>query len=172
MNKLLLMALLIFVAHPGVMAQDKDEFFSIYLVRHAEKEGNPADPGNPGLSACGVLRAHGLARILVDAKLEKIFSTDYERTLGTAHPVADALSLEIEIYDPGDLELTSGMLLKRQQNALVVGHSNTTPVLAGLLAGETLEPFEEHLYDRLYQVTVIGEHATITLLHQGFSCGN
>lgn len=154
------------------MAQGSEMIFSIYLVRHAEKDVTPADPENPGLSECGESRADGLAGILADAKLEKIYSSDYERTMATARPSAEALSLETEIYDPGELEVISRMLLNRRQNALVVGHSNTTGVLAGLLAGETMEPFDEHIYDRLYQVTIFGNDARIILLHQGFSCGN
>jgi broad specificity phosphatase PhoE len=152
------------------MSRDSDESFSVYLVRHAEKDVSPADPENPGLSECGESRAEGLARMLANAKLEKIYSTNYERTLATARPSAEALSLETEIYDPGDLEAVSRSLLSSRQNALVVGHSNTTGVLAGLLAGETLEPFDEHIYDRLYQVTIFGSDARITLLHQGFIC--
>lgn len=170
--KLIAVSLLILGTFSPGMAQESEEIFSIYLVRHAEKDSTPADPENPGLSECGELRAEGLARILADAEIKKIYSTDYERTLATARPSAEMLSLETEIYDPGNLEIISGLLLNRRQNALVIGHSNTTSVLAGLMAGETLEPFDEHYYDRLYQVTIFGKDARISLLHQGFSCGN
>jgi broad specificity phosphatase PhoE len=170
--KLILVSLMILGTLSSAVAWKSDQAFTIYLVRHAEKDVIPADPENPGLSECGESRAASLARILVDAKLEKIYSTDYERTLATARPSAEALSLETEIYDPGDLEAVSRSLLSSRQNALVVGHSNTTGVLAGLLAGETLEPFDEHIYDRLYQVTLFGSDVRITLLHQGFICEN
>lgn len=152
------------------IAQGSEEIFSIYLVRHAEKDVTPADPENPGLSECGESRAEGLARILADAKLEKLYSTDYKRTRETAWPVARQLSLETEFYDPDELVEFSRTLLHQQKDALVVGHSNTTPVLAGLLTGELLEPFDEAFYDRLYLVTVSGGQSSITLLHQGFSC--
>ncbi len=170
--KLILVSLLVVGTLSPGMARESGEIFFIYLVRHAEKDVTPADPENPGLSECGESRADGLARILADAKLERIYSSDYERTLATARPSAEAFSLETGIYDPGELEEISRLLLNRRQNALVVGHSNTTGVLAGLLAGETLEPFDEHIYDRLYQVTIFDNEARITLLHQGFSCGN
>lgn len=170
MRKLLYVTLLILGATAYGMAQESDEIFSIYLVRHAEKDAISADPENPGLSECGGSRAEGLARILADAKLEKIYSTDYKRTKTTAWPVARHLSLEIEFYDPDELAAFSRTLLRQQKDALVVGHSNTTPVLAGLLAGEVLEPFDETVYDRLYLVTVSGSQSRITLLHQGFRC--
>jgi broad specificity phosphatase PhoE len=170
MKILIITTLLILGVTAYGMPRDSDEIFSIYLVRHAEKVTTPADPDNPGLSDCGESRAEGLARILADVKLEKIYSTDYQRTKATAWPVARRLTLEIELYDPGELAEFSRMLLNQQEDALVVGHSNTTPVLAGMLAGEALEPFDEAFYDRLYLVTVSGGQARMTLLHQGFRC--
>jgi broad specificity phosphatase PhoE len=152
------------------LAQNEVEIFSIYLVRHAEKESEAKDPGNPSLSSCGELRAQALARILSDIRLEKIYSTPFERTLSTARPSAESSHLEIEIYDPNMLEDFSRLLLNRQQDALVVGHSNTTGVLAGLLAGESQESFDEKIFDRLYQVVISGKRARINLFHQSFHC--
>ena len=168
--KLITVSLLMVWTCSSGMAQESEEIFSIYLVRHAEKHATPADPKNPGLSECGESRAESLARILADTKLEKVYSTDYRRTRETALPVASQLSLEVEFYDPDELATFSRTLLRQQKDTLVVGHSNTTPVLAGLLAGEELEPFDEAFYDRLYLVTVSGGQSRMTLLHQGFRC--
>ena len=154
------------MAHAG----EDDTIFSIYLVRHAEKDSEAKDPKDPSLSACGELRAESLARVLSDINLEKIYSTSYERTLGTARPSAEYRQLEIEIYDPHELEEFSRKLLKAQQDALVVGHSNTTGELAGLLAGEKGEAFDEEIYDRLYQVIISGDQGQANLLHQAFHC--
>jgi broad specificity phosphatase PhoE len=151
-------------------SQVDNDVFSIYLVRHAEKDSEAKNPEDPTLSTCGELRAKFLARVLSDIELEKIYSTAYERTLGTAQPSADSHQLEIEIYDPHKLEEFSRELLNAQQDALVVGHSNTTGVLAGMLAGEIGEAFAEEIYDRLYQVNISGDHARINLLHQDFNC--
>lgn len=147
-----------------------EEIFSIYLVRHAEKATRAADPANPELSPCGRQRAADLAKILADVNLERIFSTDYERTRQTARPIADTVQREVEIYDPFELERLSIQLLEGGQNALVVGHSNTTAVLAGLLAGQSGESFDEELYDRLYQVVVTPGQSRIYLMHQAFAC--
>ena len=154
----------------AALAQYEDEIFSIYLVRHAEKEVEAKDPGDPGLSYCGELRAQALVTILADVSLENIYSTPFERTLKTASPIAESKQLEIEIYDPSRLKEFSKLLLDTQQDALVVGHSNTTSVLAGLLAGVSEEAFDEGIYDRLYQVVISGERARINLLHQSFHC--
>jgi broad specificity phosphatase PhoE len=170
MIRLLILALLLIIAPVEGKAGDNAETFSVFLVRHAEKDPNPSDPSNPSISECGALRAETLAVILADANLQKIYSTDYERTLATARPIAATLSLEIEIYDPKELEEFARLLMGRQQNALVVGHSNTTGMLAGILATEEQEEFDEAIYDRLYQVVISGEQGWMTLLHQGFRC--
>jgi broad specificity phosphatase PhoE len=170
MNRLFLIGFVLLGLQSVAFAQSEGEIFSIYLVRHAEKETEAKDSGNPTLSSCGELRAEALAKILRDIKLENIYSTPFERTLSTARPSAESRHLEIEIYDPNMLEDFSRLLLNRQQDALVVGHSNTTGVLAGLLAGESQETFDEEIFDRLYQVVISGKHARINLFHQSFHC--
>ena len=153
-----------------VIAQNKSEIFAIYLVRHAEKEAEDNNPEDPSLSPCGELRAQALAGILSDIRLEKIYSTPFERALSTARPIAESKQLEIEIYDPSRLGEFSQMLLDARQEVLVIGHSNTTGVLAGLLAGKSQETFDEDIYDRLYQVVISGKQARLNLLHQSFRC--
>ena len=151
-------------------AQNESEIFTVYLVRHAEKESEAQDPGNPSLSSCGELRVQALARILSDIRLDNIYSTPFERSLSTARPIAESKQLEIRIYDPSRLEEFSKLLLDMQQDALVVGHSNTTGVLSGLLAGKSEEAFDEGIYDRLYQVVISGKQSRLNLLHQSFYC--
>jgi len=170
MLRLFFITLLIFGLSEIGMTQNSEEIYSIFLVRHAEKSPESPDPTDPGLSECGELRAQALATILADANLKKIYSTAYERTLATARPVAESFHVEVETYDPRELEAFALLLLDRQQDSLVIGHSNTTSVLAGLLAGEKQEEFAEDIYDRLYQVNVSGKHARLILLHQAFRC--
>ncbi len=170
MNRFLLITFVLLGLQNAVLAQHEGEIFSIYLARHAEKEAEAKDTGDPGLSDCGELRAQALVTILGDVRLENIYSTPFERTLKTASPIAESKQLEIKIYDPSRLKEFSKLLLDTQQDALVVGHSNTTAVLAGLLAGKNEEAFDEDIYDRLYQVVIFGEQARINLLHQSFHC--
>ncbi|MBT8047988.1 MAG: histidine phosphatase family protein [Xanthomonadales bacterium] len=144
--------------------------FSIYLVRHAEKETAATDLRDPPLSPCGELRAGALATMLKDVELERVYSTPYERTRMTASAVADSHQLVLETYDPRNLEGFAALLLESQQHSLVVGHSNTTGVLAALLAGEAGEEFGEDEYDRLYVVTRFGNRGKMILLNQAFNC--
>lgn len=170
MTKSILIAIILFGLQNAAQAQNEGEIFTVYLARHAEKDSEARDPSNPSLSPCGELRAQSLAKMLSDVRLEKIYSTPYERTLGTARPSAESQQLEIETYDPRKLEAFARLLLDTQQDALVLGHSNTTGVLAGLLAGESGEAFDEDIYDRLYQVVISADQSRIYLLHQAFQC--
>lgn len=151
-------------------APGEDGMFTIYLVRHAEKEPVATDFPDPPLSHCGEMRAEALANMLKDAKLQRVYSTPYKRTLETAMPAAELHRAKVETYDPQHLEVIAVLLLERKQDSLVIGHSNTTAVLSGLLAGQEGRAFGEDEYDRLYQVTRSGDRAKLTLLHQAFSC--
>ena len=153
-----------------VSAQETDEMFTIYLVRHAEKELSAAGSINPSLTECGKARAKSLADFFEDIELDAVYSTDYLRTKNTAKPTAKKQDLEIEIYMPGKLEELALQLIRDKKNALIVGHSNTTGVLAGLLAGKEIGPFDDKIYNRIYQVTIHDNTARLQVFHSAFSC--
>ncbi|NNE65417.1 MAG: histidine phosphatase family protein [Pyrinomonadaceae bacterium] len=124
----------------------------VFLVRHAEKVDASKDPD---LSEDGKKRTEALAEVLRSANIEHVHSTDYKRTRDTAEPVAKAASLEVEKYDPSDLEAMAKKLKEAGGRHLVVGHSNTTPELTKLLGGDSgPEINEKGEYDRLYIVTI------------------
>lgn len=148
-------------------AQSPYSQFTIYLVRHAEKETGST---NPQLTDCGEQRAQSLAASFWNVPLEAVYSTDYARTRDTAGPTAQAQRLQVELYNPRQLERVSELLLNRRQNALVVGHSNTTSVLAGLLIGDQMEPLNESIYDRIYEVMVQSSKGGLQIKLQGFNC--
>lgn len=143
---------------------------TMIFVRHAEKAGLSGD--DPGLSAAGQRRAAELARQLVDADVvagvDAIYSTPYRRTKETAQPVADALDLPINIYDPSDNEAVLETILKNHKGKiiLVVGHSNTLPTLiADLGASKLVPPIAENEYDNIYVIAIpwFGKTKTIRL---------
>lgn len=140
----------------------------IYLVRHAERAQD--HPQDPTLSDEGDLRAVELARLLANAPLTRIFSTQYRRTMETAAPTAQAHGLEVESYDPRGpgLQAVAEQLRTTPGHHLVVGHSNTTPQLVAALGGDPVSAVDEMEYDRLYLVVVAptGE-VTSTLLRFG-----
>jgi 2,3-bisphosphoglycerate-dependent phosphoglycerate mutase len=122
---------------------------ALFLVRHAERDTD--HPDDPGLTPVGRDRAEALARLLADAGITRIHSTDTRRTRDTAAPLARLLSLPVELYDASDLSSLARALLEEPGRHLVVGHSNTTPTLAEALGGSGYGPIVEAWeYDRLY----------------------
>ena len=143
---------------------------TIIFVRHAERALEPAD--DPGLSEAGRHRAAELARQLVDADvvagIDAIYATPYRRTQETAQPIADALDLPINTYDASDTEEVLETILKNHKGKiiLVVGHSNTVPVLiANLGASKKVPPIHESEYDNIYIISIpwFGKTKTIRL---------
>ena len=158
--------LLILLATPGRAPADgfvpMDGSTVVILVRHAEKQDGGDDPA---LSAAGMERARAIARLLGDAGVEVIYSTDYARTRDTAAPLASQLKLDVAIYDPLRLQDLAASIKQRGGRCLVVGHSNTTPELVGLLGGEPgAEIDEESEYDRLYVITIAPDGTVATVL--------
>ena len=91
-----------------------------------------------------------------------MLSTDYNRTRQTVTPLAEALGLPVEVYDPRALEAFAERLKTTPGRYVVAGHSNTTPQLVALLGGEPGEPInEDYEFDRLYQV-VIGADGSVS----------
>lgn len=153
-------------------AQKNNEVFTIYLVRHSEKELSSDNPSDPPLTPCGQQRSKSLSSFLSAVDLEAIYSTNYNRTKSTALPTAASKGLEIEEYDPQNLKDFSDFLLERKQDALVVGHSNTTSVLAGLLVDEKLGEFDLDIYNRVYQVVICNSSSRLQLFHSTFHCND
>ncbi|MGB0989160.1 MAG: SixA phosphatase family protein [Pseudoalteromonas spongiae] len=141
--------------------------YSLFLVRHAEKL---ADSKDPALSICGKKRASQLADILAKADIKAIYSTNYTRTLQTAAPLSTKQAIVISNYQPNKLKELALHLQHKQQNALIVGHSNTTPMLAKLLSKQTVAPLSEQDYHYLYQVQFINKQAVLTIFQQPLDC--
>lgn len=127
------------------------EKFTLYLTRHYEKQSNINDPS---LTKVGVKRSLILRDFLKDKKIRTIYSTDYKRTRETASPVAANYAASVTLYNPTELLAFANRLQNLQHNALIVGHSNTTPALLAYLTGINVT-IEETDYGALYAVTFI-----------------
>ena len=142
-------------------------FFScsntIYIVRHAEKA--PVEAGassmqasDPPLSAAGELRAIELRKTLRHQHIDRIFSTNYKRTISTVQPLNELRgNTKIELYNSkkDSMDVFIALLKSiRKNNVLVVGHSNTIDDIANKLCGSTVVPgdLKETQYDNLFVV--------------------
>ncbi len=136
---------------------------TVIFVRHAEKEAMPED--DPNLSDAGRERAMELARQLVDADVvagvDAIYATPFRRTEETVRPVAAALDLQILPYEATTDEEISEEIMDaivrthKGKIILVVGHSNTLPVLIGAMgASKKVPEIDENEYDNMYIVSI------------------
>ena len=156
--------LLAFCIIGGATATDRENNYTLYLVRHAEKQANGSH--DPFLTEAGKHRSVTLANWLQDRNIKDIWSSDYNRTRDTAKPLLSRLGFELNIYNPRDLAILAGNLLDKQHNALIVGHSNTTPELARLLCHCDIEDMDESEYDRLIMISVADGETQVKTLQQ------
>jgi len=129
----------------------------VIVVRHAEVE--PGVDPDPNLSLLGRERAARLARVLAKVQSEHgvdaVFASEMRRTQQTVAPLAETLSLPINILPAaGWADLPERLVHEQRGKAvLVVGHSNTIPPLIQALSGESVT-LADGEYDHLYIVFV------------------
>lgn len=156
-------ALLRMLSGQRAAADEAPEPALVFLVRHAEKQAAGDDPA---LTGAGRQRADELARLLGESGIGAIYSTDFARTRATAAPVASTLGLRTTLYDWDEMGALAALLKRPGARSLVVGHSDTTPELVGILGGDPGAPIDESgEYDRLYLVQLGpgGEVSTVLL---------
>jgi broad specificity phosphatase PhoE len=143
---------------------------TIIFFRHAEQTSH--DEVDPPLSEAGQRRVAELTRQLVDADvvagIDAIYSTPYIRSLETARPLADQLDLPINSYAADDTEEILDTILKDHKGKiiLVIGHSNTLPVLiANLGASKNVPAIAQNEFDNIYIISIpwFGKTKTIRL---------
>jgi broad specificity phosphatase PhoE len=125
---------------------------TIFLVRHADKISDAPDAL---LSEEGHRRAQCLAKMLEDAHIQQIYTSDLQRTQQTAAPLAAHLKLKpvvIPFAKPDDVieAIRSG----KGANVLVVWHGGTLPGILHALGAPEVPPIAEPEYDRFFILTL------------------
>ena len=142
---------------------------TVFAVRHAEKETGGPDPS---LTTAGHRRADTLARVLEDAGITAVFSSEFKRSQETAAPLARRLGVPVAIVPAKDLDALVSRVrgLPSGGRSLVVAHGNTLPLLVTRLTGVTVAEMTEADHDRLYVLTSRGDgRGDVVLLHYGDS---
>jgi len=139
------------------------ESFTLWFSRHAEKTDEKEDPK---LTAAGQVRANQLAIMLQHAGVEAVYSTDTLRTQLTATPTAEQSGVTIQLYDHANADALARTLMQKQENALIIGHSNTIPDLVRLFDGEAPDLSEEEFGD-VFQVVIAKDKFLHTRLTVG-----
>ncbi|MEO1368656.1 MAG: histidine phosphatase family protein [Acidobacteriota bacterium] len=107
---------------------------AIFIVRHAEKETGDGVGRDPNLNEAGHERAsRALVELLDGAAIDAAYVTQWRRTQQTAAPLLEGLGLTPEVLqtDEGFEAALAERLLAAHagETVLVVGHSDTNPVL-------------------------------------------
>jgi len=153
-----------------LIAYTDQETFTIYLIRHSEKDLVSENPSDPPLTKCGIKRTDYLRSFFEDIDIESVYSTNYIRTKNTAMPIASLKKTRIQYYESDYPKVFSEFLLDSKQNSLVVGHSNTIPILAGLLLEEDVAPIDEKTYNRIYKIVISKGKRKLFMLKAIFNC--
>jgi len=142
------------------------ETTSVIVVRHAEKALSVDD--DPVLSESGQQRAWRLAAMLADQQIDAIYASDTRRAQLTAAPLAARLGVGVTTRDARDVDGLLSDIGERYVGGrvVVVGHSNTVPVLIDKLTrGSTSVSIGDDEYDGMYIITVtrFGPPSVVTL---------
>ncbi len=153
-RKLILLLYVFTLFLTAAFAQSESTLTTVILVRHAEKSTTPKE--NPILTDAGKLRAEHLAKMLSNAAVQAIYTSQYQRTKQTAEPIANKLGIQTIVLDAAKSDGFAKSI--RTQNAgqivLVVGHSNTIPEIILALGGPAMEELDEREYDNFFVLTM------------------
>ena len=151
-----------------IVPQEEFKPITVYLVRHAERADEPRQ--DPPLTEKGSARSQDLARILANANVKAIFTSQFLRTKQTAEALAKqtnvpvtSISLSLNpsnsrmISEQSTAEVANQILERGGESVLVIGHSNSIPDVIKMLGGDVTPVIDEKKYDDLFVVTVYGK---------------
>ena len=172
----------LFVVASLLLIGPQDEFkpITVYLVRHAERADEPRQ--DPPLTAQGTARSQELARMLANANIKAIFTSQFLRTKQTAEPLAKqanvpvtSISLSVNPSNPrmiseqSTAEVANKILERAGESVLVVGHSNTVPAIIKALGGPALPDICDATYGHFFVLIPArdAQPAALTISHFG-----
>lgn len=155
--KTLIMLLAFALVAAAAAASAYAQATTVIVVRHAEKVDDSADPL---LSEAGKARAVALADALADANVAVVLTTQYQRTRLTGAVAAERAGVtpqQVPAANPIQDHLRALADIV-QANAgrtiLIVGHSNTVPLIVRALGGPDVGAIADSEYDNLYLLTL------------------
>jgi broad specificity phosphatase PhoE len=165
MKRLLLATAISLIAASSAYAQ------TVVIVRHAEKAGQGADPA---LSEAGEARARVLATTLADLHPQLILVTPLQRTALTAAPTAafHGVVPEATPFGSGSGAHVEAIVarvraLPADASVLIVGHSNTAPLIARALGYADAADMPECEFDRMTTLRLSGGTAQVEVTRYG-----
>jgi len=130
---------------------------TVIVLRHADKVTDSALPDNlVPLSTSGQARATTFAEVAGRAGVSVIYVTEKLRTQQTAEPLANNLGLTPTQIAAADVDALIDEIeasKNRGRVIVVVGHSDTVPVIVDRLGGGTVT-VGENQFDNLFVLTL------------------
>lgn len=129
---------------------------TVIVMRHAEKAALPID--DPLLSLEGEARAQALAHFFGQAPagfgVEAIIVSEFRRSQETVRPLANRLGIPVIVVPAAEPERAVERALDeyRGGRVLIVGHSDTLPLLVEELSGRKVPALREDEYGVVYVV--------------------
>jgi broad specificity phosphatase PhoE len=125
---------------------------AVFLVRHAERQDS--SPDSP-LSQAGKARAEHLALLLQHSGINAIYTSELQRTIMTAEPLATALKITPVSIPRTDVKGLFQHIRSRHSKddvVLVISHHKNIPLLIKLFGHQRDFLMEWHEYDNLLVV--------------------
>ena len=148
----------------------------VYLARHAEKADDSVDPP---LSQAGRVRAEALRERLRDAGIATVIVSDRRRTAETAEPLARAVGVAPTVVSTSGsggahvADVADAVRRAWSQGrgpVLVVGHSNTVPLIARALGAVAAPDICDSEYANLW--ILMSDGAAPTLRRESFGAAD
>ena len=99
-------------------------------------------------------------------QFDKIYSTNYNRTIQTVTPISNENNIDVLIYSPSKINYKNFVSNNIGSKVLVVGHSNTIPFFVnGLIDNEVYQQIDDLNNANLYKVTICNGNITHSLLY-------
>ncbi len=138
---------------------------AIFLVRHAEQDGRPSVVDDPALTEVGHRRAQALARVLKDAGVNVIYTTERRRSIQTSEPISESLNIKIKIHPAQDRDGLISRLRTQHANdrVLIVSHSLTLPRLLKALGYPQDITIASEEYDNLFVIVPKNDGSPLAL---------
>jgi broad specificity phosphatase PhoE len=167
-QRFLVACLALVVTVSAALAQRTERSTTVLLVRHAEQLRDGSR--DPALDSTGIARATRLRDALEHAGVTTIITTHLQRSTLTAGPLARHLSITpvvMRVGGPIPDHVRAVAAEIREKHAgevvLVVGHSNTVPLIVRELGGTAPDQLGEGEFDNLFIVTVPGGGKVTTI---------
>ncbi|HJU64642.1 MAG TPA: phosphoglycerate mutase family protein [Gemmatimonadaceae bacterium] len=153
---------------PAALAQNTARPTTVIVVRHTEqvKDGSR----DPVLDSIGIKRAVALRDALANAGVTTIITTHLQRSTLTAEPLAKQLDVTPVVMRvggpiPEHVKATAAEIRGKHAGevVLVVGHSNTVPLIVRELGGTAPDQLAESEFDTMFIVTVDGAGKATTV---------